>query len=115
MDRGSVLLVDELNSRLHPLLTRNILLTFLNSKVNTNHAQIIFTSHDTWQLKNNILRTDEMWFTNKDENGVSSLYSLADFQEDDVVQNYAENYLLGQYGAIPSLKPLMQLGDKKNG
>lgn len=115
MDRGSVLLVDELNSRLHPLLVRNILLTFLNSKVNTNHAQIIFTSHDTWQLENNILRTDEMWFTNKDENGVSSLYSLADFQEDDVVQNYAENYLIGQYGAIPSLKPLMQLGDKKNG
>lgn len=54
LDKGSVLLVDELNSRLHPLLGRNILLTFLNPKVNTNHAQIIFTSHDTWQLKNNI-------------------------------------------------------------
>lgn len=115
MDRGSVLLVDELNSRLHPLVVRNIILTFLNPKVNTNHAQIIFTSHDTWQLKNNILRTDEMWFTDKDENGVSSLYSLADFQEDDVAHNYAENYLLGKYGAIPLLKPLMQHGGKNNG
>lgn len=114
MDRGSVLLVDELNSRLHPLLVRNILLTFLNPSINTNHAQIIFTSHDAWQLENNILRTDEMWFTNKDNNGVSSLYSLSEFEEDGV-QNYAENYLLGQYGAIPLLKPLMQMEDKKNG
>lgn len=113
--RGSVLLVDELNSRLHPLLVRNILLTFLNPDVNTNHAQIIFTSHDAWQLENNILRTDEMWFTDKDENGVSSLYSLADFEEEDVAHNYAENYLLGQYGAIPSLKPLLQMEGKKNG
>ena len=39
---------------------------------------------------------------------MSSLYSLADFQEDDVAKNYVENYLLGQYGAIPSIKPLMQ-------
>lgn len=113
--RGSVLLVDELNSRLHPLLVRNILLTFLNPNINTNHAQIIFTSHDAWQLENNILRTDEMWFTNKDKNGLSSLYSLAEFEEDNGEKNYAENYLLGQYGAIPSLKPLMQRGDEKNG
>lgn len=115
MDRGSVLLVDELNSRLHPLLVRNILLTFLNPDVNTNHAQIIFTSHDAWQLENNILRTDEMWFTNKDQNGISRLYSLAEFEANDDEKNYAENYLLGQYGAIPSLKPLMQMGDTKNG
>lgn len=114
LTRGSVLLVDELNSRLHPLLVRNILLTFLNPNVNTNHAQIIFTSHDAWQLENNMLRTDEMWFTNKDKNGVSSLYSLAEFEEDGV-QNYAENYLLGQYGAIPLLKPLMGMGGKRNG
>lgn len=114
MDKGSVLLVDELNSRLHPLLVRNVLLTFLNPNINTNHAQIVFTSHDAWQLENNILRTDEMWFTNKDKNGVSSLYSLAEFEEDGV-QNYAENYLLGQYGAIPLLKPLMHMEDNKNG
>lgn len=107
LERGSVLLVDELNSRLHPLLVRNILLTFVNPSVNINHAQIIFTSHDAWQLENNILRKDEIWFTNKDENGVSSLYSLADFEEDGIAHNYAENYLLGQYGAIPSLKSLM--------
>ena len=115
LEIGSVLLVDELNSRLHPLLVRNILLTFFNPSVNTKHAQIIFTSHDAWQLENNILRKDELWFTDKDENGISSLYSLADFEEDDIAHNYAENYLLGQYGAIPSLKPLLQMEGKKNG
>lgn len=115
IERGSVLLVDELNSRLHPLLVRNILITFLNPEVNINHAQIIFTSHDFWQLKNNILRKDEIWFTDKDNDGVSTLYSLADFEGVESESDYVENYMLGQYGAIPSLKALMHMEGKKHG
>lgn len=115
IERGSVLLVDELNSRLHPLLVRNILITFFNPKVNIHHAQIIFTSHDLWQLKNNILRKDEIWFTDKDNNGISTLYSLADFEGVESESNYVENYMLGQYGAIPSLKALMHMEGKKHG
>ena len=113
IERGSVLLVDELNSRLHPLLVRNILITFLNPEVNIHHAQIIFTSHDFWQLKNNILRKDEIWFTDKDNDGVSTLYSLADFEGIESESDYLENYMLGQYGAIPSLKALMHMEGKK--
>lgn len=115
IERGSVLLVDELNSRLHPLLVRNILITFFNPKVNIHHAQIIFTSHDLWQLKNNILRKDEIWFTDKDNDGISTLYSLADFEGVESESNYVENYMLGQYGAIPSLKALMHMEGKKHG
>lgn len=115
IERGSVLLVDELNSRLHPLLVRNILITFMDSEVNIHHAQIIFTSHDLWQLKNNILRKDEIWFTDKDNDGISTLYSLADFKGVESEKNYVENYLLGQYGAIPSLKALMHMEGKKHG
>ncbi len=115
IERGSVLLVDELNSRLHPLLVRNILITFLNPEVNINHAQIIFTSHDLWQLKNNILRKDEIWFTDKDNDGISTLYSLADFEGVESENNFVENYMLGQYGAIPSLKALMHMEGKKHG
>lgn len=115
IERGSVLLVDELNSRLHPLLVRNILITFMDPEVNIHHAQIIFTSHDLWQLKNNILRKDEIWFTDKDNNGISTLYSLADFKGVESENNYVENYLLGQYGAIPSLKALMHMEGKKHG
>lgn len=106
---GGVLFVDELNARLHPLLVRAFIITFLNPEINTKNAQLIFTSHDSWQLNGNILRRDEIWFTEKDLNGISNLYSLADFVDEDGVkirkdENYEKNYLLGKYGAIPSLK-----------
>lgn len=108
MENGSVLVIDELNARLHPLLVRSFLLTFLNPEINRNHAQIVFATHDAWQLSNNLLRRDEIWFTEKNEDGASSLYSLADFLAEDGVkirkdENYEKNYLLGKYGAIPTL------------
>ncbi len=111
LERGSVFFIDELNARLHPLLVRNFLLTFLNPNINQNHAQLVFTTHDTWQLSNRLLRRDEIWFTEKDERGVSTLYSLADFIDEDgdrirKDENYEKNYLIGKYGAIPALKSI---------
>ena len=76
---GGVLFVDELNARLHPLLVRTFVITFLDPDKNSNHAQLIFTSHEHWQLNSNILRRDEVWFTEKANDGVTTLYSLADF------------------------------------
>lgn len=116
METGGVLFVDELNSRLHPLLVRNFLINFLDPSINKNHAQIIFTTHDSWTLSNNLLRRDEVWFTEKDNNGISSLYSLADFVDEDGQkirkdENYEKNYLLGKYGAIPELKSMMVMED----
>ena len=109
LQNGSVYFIDELNARLHPLLVRNFILIFLNPEMNVNHAQLIFTTHDTWQLSNQLLRRDEIWFTEKDTNGVSALYSLADFISEDGTkirkdESYEKNYLLGKYGAIPTLK-----------
>ena len=111
LDQGSVFFIDELNARLHPLLVRNFILTFLNPEINVNHAQLVFTTHDTWQLSNQLLRRDEIWFTEKDVNGLSTLYSLADFVDEDGVrirkdESYEKNYLLGKYGAVPSLKTI---------
>ncbi len=111
LQKGGVYFVDELNARLHPLLVRNFVLTFLNPAINTQHAQLVFTTHDTWQLSNQLLRRDEIWFTEKDENGVSTLYSLADFVDEDGArirkdESYEKNYLLGKYGAIPTLKSI---------
>lgn len=116
METGGVLFVDELNSRLHPLLLRNFLISFLDPKINRNHAQIIFTTHDSWVLSNNLLRRDEIWFTEKDRNGISSLFSLADFIDDTGFkirkdENYEKNYLLGKYGAIPELKAMVVMED----
>ena len=67
-------------------------------------------------LSNNLLRRDEVWFTEKDNNGISSLYSLADFVDEDGQkirkdENYEKNYLLGKYGAIPELKSMMVMED----
>lgn len=109
LEKGGVLFVDELNARLHPLLVRSFLITFLNPEINSKHAQLVFTTHDSWQLSNNLLRRDEIWFTEKDSNGVSVLYSLADFVDEDGIkirkdESYEKNYLLGKYGAIPTLK-----------
>lgn len=109
LETGGVLFVDELNARLHPLLVRTFVITFLNKETNPNHAQLVFTSHDSWQLNSNILRRDEVWFTEKAPNGISTLYSLVDFVDEDGVkirkdENYEKNYLLGKYGAIPIMQ-----------
>ena len=109
LESGGVLFVDELNARLHPLLVRGFLITFLNPTTNPKHAQLVFTTHDSWQLSNNLLRRDEIWFTEKAQTGVSTLYSLADFVDVDGTkirkdESYEKNYLLGKYGAIPTLR-----------
>lgn len=109
LETGGVLFVDELNARLHPLLVRTFIITFLNKETNPNHAQLVFTSHDSWQLNSNIFRRDEVWFSEKAANGVSTLYSLADFIDEGGAkirkdENYEKNYLLGKYGAIPIMQ-----------
>ena len=106
---GNSLWIDELNLKLHPLLIRNIVQMYLNKNINKLNAQLLFTSHDVWQLKSDIMRRDEIWFTEKSEDGVSKLYSLSDFIDDAGEkirkdEDYQKNYLLGKYGAIPNLK-----------
>jgi len=85
------------------------LITFLNPKTNPKHAQIVYTTHDSWQLSNDLLRRDEIWFTEKNSKGVSTRYSLAEFVDKYGVtirkdESYEKNYLLGKYGAIPTLR-----------
>ena len=109
LDTGSILFVDELNARLHPLLVRSFIIMFLNPETNPKHAQLVFTTHDSWQLSNSLLRRDEIWFTEKTSSGITTLYSLADFVDEDGTkirkdESYEKNYLLGKYGAIPTLK-----------
>lgn len=114
---GGVFFVDELNARLHPHLVRNFIITFLDQETNPNNAQLIFTTHDIWQLSNDLLRRDEIWFTEKDENGASSLYSLVEFKGENAAkirkdENYGKNYLQGKYGAIPELKKITLVSEE---
>ena len=91
------------------MLVRTFVIAFLNPEINKKHAQLVFTTHEAWQMGNNMLRRDEIWFTEKDADGVSTLYSLADFVDANGVkirkdESYEKNYLLGKYGAIPTLR-----------
>ena len=109
LDNGSLLMIDELNARLHPLLVRNFLITFLNPETNPHHAQLIFTTHDSWLLSNGLLRRDEIWFTEKGTDGATTLYSLVDFVDEDgdkirKDESFEKNYLFGKYRAIPHLQ-----------
>ena len=111
LEKGTVFFADELDIKLHPLLMRNILLTFTDKEKNSNNAQLIFTTHNTIYMDMNLLRRDEIWFVEKD-NGVSNLYSLDDIRNEKGEKvrkdsNYEKHYLLGNYGAIPNLKNLL--------
>jgi len=104
--RRSVLLVDEVDSSLHPHLSSTIIRMFKDETINPHRSQLIFASHDTTLLgsllDDGLLDRDEVWFTEKDETGATTLYSLAEFtpRRD---ENIERGYLQGRYGAVPYL------------
>lgn len=105
---GDVLYVDELETQLHPLMTRAIINLFNSPQTNPNNAQLIFNTHDTNLLKPDLLRRDQIWFTEKDRFGATHLYSLAEFRQEDGTlprkdADFEEHYIQGRYGAIPYL------------
>jgi len=101
LQNGKVLLVDELDSRLHSHLTLRLIDFF--HKFNTNHAQLICAVHDISLLNKETFRRDQIWFVEKNQFGASELVSLGDFKTDKVRNKSAfdKNYLDGKYGAIP--------------
>lgn len=106
LDSGGVLLVDELESSLHPSLGLAIVKMFNSPKTNPKNAQIVFTTHDTNLLGTTLgeppLRRDQVWFTEKDQEGASKLYPLTDYKPRKA-ENLERGYLQGRYGAIPFL------------
>lgn len=105
IENGYTLVVDELDSKLHPNLVCKIVSLFNSNTLNPKNAQIIFNTHDTNLLSSGLFRKDQVWFTEKDKYGEAKLYSLADFKSDTVRKNEAfeENYIRGKYGAVPFL------------
>ncbi len=102
----AVLVTDEIDSSLHPLLSSSLIRMFRDPVINKRGAQLIFASHDTTllgsMLDNEIMARDEVWFTEKDDSGATSLYALAEFhpRRD---ENVERGYLQGRYGAVPYL------------
>lgn len=103
---NQVLIIDELDARLHPIITHKIIELFNSKKYNPKSAQLIFMTHDTNLLNPNLfgsrlLRRDQIWFTEKNQRGATDLYSLAEYDdiaEDDQLE---ADYIRGRYGAIP--------------
>ena len=101
---GGFLLIDEIESSLHPLLCERIIRLFNNSKTNPHNAQLIFTTHNTLLMNPKLLRRDQIYFIEKNKYGVSNMYSLYDIDLDIRSNfNYLNNYLAGRFGAIPYL------------
>lgn len=105
LEDGSCLFIDELDAKLHPLLTRYIINLFHDKEKNTGNGQLIYSTHDITNLNKETFRRDEIWFTEKDKYGVSELFSLSDYKINNTkVRNdatYNKDYLTGRYGAIP--------------
>jgi AAA15 family ATPase/GTPase len=106
IQRGTILLVDELEASLHPSLAEQIVRQFNDSTTNPLHAQLIFTTQDTNLLGSTseeaVLRRDQIWLTEKDIEGATTLYPLTDFKPRKS-ENLERGYLQGRYGAIPFL------------
>lgn len=105
---GKTLVVDELDAKLHPFLTRRIISLFMNKDINHKGAQLIFATHDTNLLNLQYLRRDQIWFTQKDNTDSSELYSLVEFRDGEGNKvrndrNIEKDYINGRYGAIPFL------------
>ena len=104
LNNKKIIVVDELDKSLHPYLVEMIVQMFNDPNINKNGAQLIFNTHDTNLLKLNILRRDQIWFTEKDHNnGISDLYPLSDFSVRKT-ENIERGYMLGRYGAVPFIK-----------
>lgn len=101
-ERGEVLLFDEIDTSLHPLLTRYLIQKFHSPETNPRNAQLIFSTHNTSLLTQDILRRDQVWFVEKDVHGASTLYPLTDFspRNDEALER---GYMRGRYGALPIL------------
>jgi len=105
LETGSTLVVDELDQSLHTLLARNIVDSFNRSETNAHGAQLLFNTHDTNLLADDLLRRDQIWFTEKGADGATRLFPLTDFHARKQ-ENLERGYLQGRYGAVPAVASL---------
>jgi AAA15 family ATPase/GTPase len=106
LDKGLTLIVDELDNSLHPLLVRRLVELFHTPELNPKGAQLIFTTHDTSLLNNELFRRDQIWFVEKNREQVTKLYPLSDFspRKNEALER---GYLNGRYGALPFFDDLL--------
>lgn len=112
---GNVLFIDELHDSLHPNIVKFLVRLFNNPQTNPNNAQLVFTTHETSILDQNIFRRDQVWFCSKNDRQETVLYPLTDFNPRKGVENLEKSYLSGRYGALPMVSTLDYMGDNPHG
>lgn len=100
LNKGLVVCVDELEASMHPLMVRELIRLFMSAEENTKGAQLIFTTHNPLLLDTTLIRRDQVWFTDKDEEGAAHLYPLTDYSPRRG-ESLVRGYLSGRYGAVP--------------
>lgn len=119
LNDGGVLVVDELDASLHPLLTLAVTKLFNSKDFNRNNAQLIFATHDTNLLYYGNYRRDQIYFVEKDQYGVSDMYSLVEYKEQGKTirkdRSFEKDYIEGRYGAIPFIGNLSNVVTKWQG
>ena len=105
LENGNVVAFDELHGNLHPALVRFLIDCFHNPALNTNGAQLIFTTHETAVLSQDVFRRDQIWFCERDAAQATTLYPLTDFRPRKGMHSLERAYLGGRYGAVPLIAP----------
>ena len=100
LSKGRIIIADELDNSLHPKIMRYLLALFHSDKTNSKNGQLIFTTHDTSLLDQDLVRRDQVWFVEKDRSNASYLYPLTDFKPR-AGEALQKGYLSGRYGALP--------------
>lgn len=113
---GRLVIIDELDAKLHPKLLRYVISLFKNPRINQKGAQLLFTSHDMTTMRNTVFRRDEIWFAAENADHESEVYSLYEIRREDNerVNNtaaYDKQYLEGRYGADPYLANMLTGGE----
>lgn len=109
IEKGGLLLIDELESSLHPFLSKLLISLFQNKRINKLNSQLIFTTHETTLLDRNFFRKDQIWFAEKKENGATDLFSLQDYSDVREDTPFDKWYLAGKFGGIPNIASLESL------
>jgi len=112
LEKGYVVVIDELHNSLHPLLLKYIVSLFHDKDINTKNAQLLFTTHETEILNQDIFRRDQIWFCDKDGTFASQLIPLTDYKPRKS-EKLSKGYLNGRYGGIPLLEEDIKLSIKK--
>lgn len=99
-------MIDELDRSMHPLLSQKIIECYLHELGNDRDTQLVISTHECNLLNLDLIRSDEVWFVEKDKNGASRLVSLAEYKPRENVQ---KGYLQGRYSAIPFFAPIETL------